>query len=287
VIDDGSTDRTEAIVKGFASIRCQWIRNPKNLGLFENFNRCLDLAVETEYLHILHADDLLAPQFYETMTRHLEDCPGFGIGWCLDERIDEIGRHLSISGRHDGRVRTLGRDRFLAKKAEIGNQAFCATLMKTNHQPVPVRFPTDMPILGDMVFWAKYGTHCRKIVTVNRPLAKFRCHRSNQTFFRSADIDALVQDEWRTMQIVEAMREKKPRLFRKMKLKGLLAVRAGIKAKRFRQLGNHAHGAEIARTARSNTGMPLWLAGQLLVELREWCIFKIGGRRRHPRNVFS
>ena len=72
-----------------------------------------------------------------------------------------------------------------------------------------------------------------------------------------------------------------------MKLKGLLAVRSGIKAKRFRQLGNAAYSREITKTARGYTGLPLWLAGQFLVELREWLVFKIGRRPRHPQNVFS
>jgi hypothetical protein len=72
-----------------------------------------------------------------------------------------------------------------------------------------------------------------------------------------------------------------------MKLRGLLAVRAGIKAKRFRQLGNAAHAAEIARAGKSFTGLPLWIAGQFLVELRDLIVFKLLGRPRHPKNIFS
>jgi hypothetical protein len=89
------------------------------------------------------------------------------------------------------------------------------------------------------------------------------------------------------MQQIEALRGKPPGPIRSMKLKGLLSVRAGIKAKRIRQMGNAAHGQAVAATARKYTGLPLWLAGQFLVELRDLIVFKILGRPRHPRNVFS
>jgi glycosyltransferase involved in cell wall biosynthesis len=288
VLDNLSTDSTRKIVEGFKKLPIEFVPNPKEmLDTFGNFNRCLDYASETEYLHILHADDCILPKFYEVMTQHLSDCDGLGMAWCLDERIDENNRQLSLSGKTDGKVEVLDRDTFLARKAEIGNQAFAATLLKTNYQPSPERFPLDMLILGDMVFWPKFGTHCKKIVTVNLPLAQYRWHGSNETFLRSVSVDALVVDEWRTMQQIEALRGKPPGLIRSMKLKGLLSVRAGIKAKRIRQMGNAGHGQAVAMTARKYTGLPLWLAGQFLVELRDLVVFKILGRPRHPRNVFS
>jgi glycosyltransferase involved in cell wall biosynthesis len=287
VLDNCSTDATPRIVEGFKGLPIEYIRNPSDLGLFGNLNRCLDFSAETDYLQILHADDLVLPEFYATMTRQLDNCAGRGMAWCLDERIDEQGNRLSVSGKADGSVKHFAMDEFLARKAEISNQTFSATLLKTNRQPIPERFPTDMPILADMVFWAKYGAHCQQLTLVNLPLGKYRWHGSNQTCFLAPNVNSLIVDEWRTMQIVEALREHPPGLVRRMKLNGLLAVRSGIKAKRFRQLGNLPHAKKITEVARGYTGWPLWLAGQMLVELRELLVFKIGGRPRHPQNIFS
>jgi glycosyltransferase involved in cell wall biosynthesis len=287
VLDNCSTDDTPQIVQGFKGLAIDYIRNPKDLGAFGNFNRCLDFAADTDYLQILHGDDLLTQQYYEVMTRHLEDCAGRGLAWCLDERIDENGQRLSLSGKPDGRVQVLDPDAFFARKAEISNQAFCATLLKTNGQPIPERFPEDMPILGDMVFWPKYGSHCRKIVTVNLALAKYRWHGSNETVVRAPTIQALIGDEWLTMQQAEALRGRRSGRLRWMKLKGLMAVRSGIKAKRFRQLGNRPYAKEIVKAASGYTGWPLWLAGQMVVELRELIVFRLGGRPRHKQNIFS
>src|SRR5213075_964816 len=145
VLDNLSTDTTKQIVEEFKKLPLEFVPNTKELlDTFGNFNRCLDYAAETEYLHILHADDCILPQFYEVMTQHLADCSGLGMAWCLDERIDENNHRLSLSGKTDGHVEVLDQDTFLARKAEIGNQAFAATLLKTNYQTCPERFPLDM-----------------------------------------------------------------------------------------------------------------------------------------------
>jgi hypothetical protein len=74
---------------------------------------------------------------------------------------------------------------------------------------------------------------------------------------------------------------------RSMKLRGLLAVRSGIKAKRFRQQNNIPYSKQIVTAAKKICGTPLWLAGQVLVELRDLIIFTILRRPRHKKNVFS
>ena len=308
VLDNCSTDRTEEIVRNFKDLACEFIRNPTNLGLFGNLNRCLEFAAETEFLHILHADDAIAPRFYEVMTGALADCAGpaprrsvgsgreesgsghaggRGLAWCLDERIDEQNRHLSFSGQADGRIEVLDKDAFLRRKAEIGNQAFCATLMKTNFRPAPCRFPTDFPILGDQIYWAAFGAQCEKIVHVREALGKYRWHGANETVFNAPGLQPLILDEWRTMEINEALRGKGWSLHRKLKLKGLFAVRSGIKAKRVRQNGDAVYSREIAAAARGITGGSLWLAGRILVELRDFYLFRIRRRRRHPNNIYG
>jgi glycosyltransferase involved in cell wall biosynthesis len=287
VLDNGSTDRTEEIVRNFKAIPCEFIRNPRNLGLFGNMNRCLDFATETEYLHILHADDMIAPEFYKVMTDVLVDALGTSMAWCVDERVNENNQRLSFSGKVDGQIQTLSRDEFLRQKAELGNQAICATLIKTAGQPSPARCREDFPIMGDTVFWAALGAHCQKIIHVRKALGQYRWHGSNQTIFLGPKIESLIVDEWRTIEMNEALRGKPPSWIRMLKLKGLFAVRSGIKAKRSRQNGNATYAAEIAATARAHTGLPLWLAGKILVGLRDFYLFKIQRRTRHPKNIYG
>lgn len=286
VLDNGSTDGTEAIVRSFQGCACEFVRNPTNLGLFGNLNRALDFATETEYLHLMPADDLLKPPFYEVMMQVLEPHPAPALAWCLDERIDEENRHLSVSGRPTGAIRAWDVDAYLRKKAEIGNQALAATLFKTGYQPAPCRFRMDMPILADVVFYADWGRHSRARIEVARDLVQYRWHGGNMSCELMPGLQALVLDEWKTMQLVEAMRGGSG-LVRRWKLRGLFGVRTGIKARRIRQLGQREYSREIVRAGRRISGWPLWLAAQVLVHLRDWLVYGLLRRRRQPRNVFS
>src|SRR5207302_479713 len=84
VIDNCSTDGTEKLVKEFAPIKCEWLQNPKNIGLFANCNRALEFAPQANYLLLLCADDLITPKFFEVMTSALDSIASLGLAYCLD-----------------------------------------------------------------------------------------------------------------------------------------------------------------------------------------------------------
>jgi len=74
VVDNASTDGTAEVVASFHDPRLRYVRNGRNLGLFGNFNRCIELA-QGKYLHILHSDDTVPPEFIRTCVRFLEEHP--------------------------------------------------------------------------------------------------------------------------------------------------------------------------------------------------------------------
>jgi hypothetical protein len=124
-------------------------------------------------------------------------------------------------------------------------------------------------------------------VKVHRPLAQYRWHGENTTTAFVPGLQALVLDEWRVMQMVEAFRGRRASWLRWAKLKGLLAVRSGIKARRFRERGNPAYAGEIVCAVKPITGPFLWLAGQAVVQARELVVYGLLGRRKHPKNFYS
>ncbi len=287
VLDNCSTDATAAIVQEFQPIKCEYILNPKNLGLFGNCNRALEFASETNYLLLLCADDLIEPKFLEVLTASLASCEGPGLAYCLDERIDEHGRHLSVSGKVTGTIEEIPTDTFLQRKAEIANQAFSGSLMKTNCQKSPCQFLLNMPILADVAFWAEWGKQCRRIVQVNQPLCKYRWHGDNTTSLVMPGIQTLVLDEWQVMQMNERLRNGHSNRIREFKLKGLFAVRTGIKAKRIRQQNNPAYSRDITSEGKRISGTLAWYMGQAVVEARDLLIYGVLRRPKHPKNVYS
>jgi len=62
IVDNASSDNTDSVVASYVDERLTYIKNERNLGLFGNFNRCIELATG-KFLHILHSDDYIDPDF--------------------------------------------------------------------------------------------------------------------------------------------------------------------------------------------------------------------------------
>lgn len=75
VVDNASSDSTDAVVAGFRDNRLKYIKNPRNLGLFGNFNRCIELS-SGDYIHILHSDDTIDDRFIEICMDFFQRHPG-------------------------------------------------------------------------------------------------------------------------------------------------------------------------------------------------------------------
>lgn len=69
--DDSKTTETERMVKKIEDPRIRYYRNQENLGMFGNFNRCLELA-RAEWVAFLHDDDLLYPDYLRKLKPLLE-----------------------------------------------------------------------------------------------------------------------------------------------------------------------------------------------------------------------
>lgn len=62
--DTSASDEVETVVRSFNSPNLSLYRNEENIGMFGNWNRCIQLA-NGEYVSILNDDDRLAPYFIQ------------------------------------------------------------------------------------------------------------------------------------------------------------------------------------------------------------------------------
>jgi len=85
--EDSSAPSVEGVVAKAGKGKVRYTKNPKNLGIDGNFNRCVDLG-ETELVTVLHADDELAPNYTRTMIAAAERYPKAAALFC---RADIIG----------------------------------------------------------------------------------------------------------------------------------------------------------------------------------------------------
>jgi glycosyltransferase involved in cell wall biosynthesis len=95
VVDNASEDDTPAVLARYAD-RIEAHRNERNLGLFGNFARCLELA-RGEHVKFLAADDWLHPKYLGEAVALLDAHPtaaiASGPGWLVDEggRVFGVG----------------------------------------------------------------------------------------------------------------------------------------------------------------------------------------------------
>jgi glycosyltransferase involved in cell wall biosynthesis len=95
IIDDGSTDGTPTILKGYNDARIVLIRNQRNIGLACSLNKGLALA-QGEYVARMDADDVALPHRFEMQAAFLERHPEIGILGSGCRLIDSTGLERGV-----------------------------------------------------------------------------------------------------------------------------------------------------------------------------------------------
>jgi glycosyltransferase involved in cell wall biosynthesis len=95
ISDNGSTDRTEEICRGFAEAdpRVRYFRNDANLGAAANWNRVFELAHGTYFKWIAH-DDLHEPEFLARCLHGLQGDPSAVLAFTRAVTVDRNGKFI-------------------------------------------------------------------------------------------------------------------------------------------------------------------------------------------------
>ncbi|MDJ0555658.1 MAG: glycosyltransferase [Microcoleaceae cyanobacterium MO_207.B10] len=97
VVDDCSTQvDVGEVVKKIGQGRISYYRQPQNLGLIANWNDCIKRA-SGQWVHILHQDDLVLPEFYSRLRSLLENNAQVGAAFCRHYYIDENDNQKMLS----------------------------------------------------------------------------------------------------------------------------------------------------------------------------------------------
>ncbi|MDZ8135532.1 MAG: glycosyltransferase family A protein [Nostoc sp. DedQUE04] len=98
VLDNASSDDTEAVVCSFADSRITYIRNETNIGMFRNWQRAIEVN-SSPYLALLSDDDILLPNFIHESVLALDNHPDAGFSVAQAEIIDTNGVPVHMTGR--------------------------------------------------------------------------------------------------------------------------------------------------------------------------------------------
>lgn len=96
VLDNASTDDTEAVVRSFVDSRIIYARSETNIGAFRNWNRAIEIT-SSPYLSILSDDDTLLPSFIRESILALDNHPGAGFSAAQAKFIDSNSAPLQVT----------------------------------------------------------------------------------------------------------------------------------------------------------------------------------------------
>ena len=195
VSDNGSTDNTEDIVRSFRDRRVRYLRNPENIGIVGNHNRCLQLA-EEEYVCIFHHDDVMLPDNLERKVSLLDKHPGVGFvhsdlilidedgdlhawEWVKEPRRDYVEDGLAVFHR------------YLAHLPICGIILMCAVLARREAYERVGAFNPRLPHCCDNEMWMRLMLFY-KVACIGTPLVKYRVH-SRSASRDMTDAEAMVE----------------------------------------------------------------------------------------------
>jgi glycosyltransferase involved in cell wall biosynthesis len=188
VCDDASAEPDiQELVTGYGDARMHYCRNPVNLGMAGNWNRCLDLA-RTDLLTLLHADDELLENYCALMLDAAVRFAGAAAFFCGARIIDAEGqRRFSFPDFVKGflvppsrQVRLLVGERSLQALLR-GNFIMCPTLCYRRRVLGERRFGTDWKFVQDLELTARLLLDGEQLVGLREVAYAYRRHGANAT----------------------------------------------------------------------------------------------------------
>ncbi|MEB3282275.1 MAG: glycosyltransferase [Lyngbya sp.] len=178
IVDDCSPDEDlEPFVKQIAGNRISFYRQPRNLGLIGNWNDCIQRA-KGKWVHILHQDDLVLPEFYHKLRELLEEYPQAGAGFCRHYYVDAEGKQRSISALEQENSGIL--DNWIERIAVMQRVQFASIVVKRSVYETLGGFSQDAGSAADWEMWKRIAAHY-SVVYEPQPLACYRLHSSSES----------------------------------------------------------------------------------------------------------
>jgi len=160
VIDDCTTDGTWDMLRQISDPRARVLRNERNVGLFGNFNRCLDEA-RGQFVRILCSDDALEPGTLDDelaiMTSHADMALLTTRGLRVSPGGDVLGLQAAAlpEGRYHGELAIAA---VLRANLATGYNALnypSGVLMRKSCVDAAGRFSTSMLVVGDVDYFLR------------------------------------------------------------------------------------------------------------------------------------
>lgn len=174
VIDNCSDhDDPEPLVREAGNGRIAFWRQPANVGAIENFNTCIRRA-RGRWVHILHADDAVLPDFYARAAAAIGRHPDAGAIAMRIVIVNEQGNWVGLSELDRQTPGILGADFVEVLYAEQRIQFAGMIVRRSTYEEVG-GFRRELPYCTDWDMWKRIAVRY-PIYYDPQPLCCFRVH---------------------------------------------------------------------------------------------------------------
>ncbi|MDP7010182.1 MAG: glycosyltransferase [Verrucomicrobiota bacterium] len=274
--DNCSTDGTPLIAQAFAKEGFEWCRTKSHSNSGNNFNLAMNYAAETDVLHLLTADDLIKPNFYERLLEPLENVEGHALVYSAYEVIGEDGGLVEggdlvnpfpiIPG---GQAKAISIRQFISSQSNLRTICMPAVLMKTGREHLPAKLRLEFIQCADAVFYAEITSSYKNIYEIPESLCQYRRHANSTTSLNRNRPSALIADQWLAMVTISAILGKKgaSAYLWNFRQRCLLAATSRVMLQGTENI-TPEYRDEVVQATRAISGSCAWWLGNLAVALR-------------------
>jgi glycosyltransferase involved in cell wall biosynthesis len=198
VVDDGEAAGVPEWFAQLGDPRVTYLRNEANLGVSGNFQKCLELATR-DRLTIMGCDDLLLPNYVETVRRLASAYPKVGLIQPGVQVIDETGEPTSSLAdsvkrrlyapkrllRGEGPVRMQGQE--LATSLLRGDWLYFPSLSWRTEAVTALAFRRDLRVIQDLALIIELVEHGEELVADDTVCFKYRRHAASESSQQALD----------------------------------------------------------------------------------------------------
>jgi glycosyltransferase involved in cell wall biosynthesis len=201
VVDDGADDALASWCAGLRESRVRYLRNPRNLGINRNFQKCVSL-VRHDLAVIIGSDDVMLPSYIGTVRRVHAAHPTAAVIQPGVEVIDENGR--AAGGLVDWSKRWIYSPR-VRTTTELRGEALAASLLRGNWLYFPslcwragplrrVGFRDGLHVVQDLALVLDLVVEDESLVVDPQVCFRYRRHRSSVSSARALDGSRFVEE---------------------------------------------------------------------------------------------
>lgn len=194
VVDDGSEDNTEAVVKGYQNPTIQYVRHSRNRGGAVARNTGIDLA-QGDYIAFIDSDDAWVPDKLKLQYAHIQSChnPENVVSYTQvfhsaegisEDTFDKFDPNFYLPQRGKGESETLGDYIFCNN-----GKTLTSTLMLSQKLAKATRFRDELRKHQDWDFCLRLEAQGAEFVFLHQPLTVWNGDSSFEHVGRNPDYE--------------------------------------------------------------------------------------------------